>query len=168
MLYLLTTLQATKSPARQPVSSKPFALIFPWVSAWEEKVSKTDMRFGDVGIGSSSGRIVVLIVPLFFQSFFTNGFLGAYVDDEELNSVLCDTLEWYDCSSHRLCTEGVSWTGHFECDRYCCYCCCFCCCCCCYSSPCKDVWSLKNVSCNNKKQCTHSLPPECGLFSPRQ
>ena len=33
-------------------------------------------------------RIVVMIVPLFFQSFFTNGFLGAYVEEEELDDSL--------------------------------------------------------------------------------
>ena len=49
---------------------------------------RTDMRFGDVGIGIPSWRIVVIIVPLFFQSFFTNGFLGAYVDEEELDASL--------------------------------------------------------------------------------
>ena len=47
-----------------------------------------DMRFGDVGTGISSGRIVVIIVLLFFQSFLTNGFLGAYVDEEELDDSL--------------------------------------------------------------------------------
>ena len=46
------------------------------------------MRFGDVGIGISSWRIVVRIVPLFFQSFFMNGFFSAYVEEEELDASL--------------------------------------------------------------------------------
>ena len=50
MLYLSTIRLATKSPARQPVSSKASNLMLPFSSSWKEKVSTTGCRLDDVAI----------------------------------------------------------------------------------------------------------------------
>ena len=50
ILNLSTTLLATKSQARQPVSSKVSKLMLPFASSWETKVSTTGNRLGDVAI----------------------------------------------------------------------------------------------------------------------
>ena len=55
MLYLSTILLATKSPARQPVASKTFKLMLPFASSWEEKVSSTGSRSGEVDWKISTG-----------------------------------------------------------------------------------------------------------------